>query len=226
MLSISEVLQRWEEMKDSFDNMTEGGVPNISEGDLKTLKKFKILLQAKLDEGSIGMSTTGKHDPLMSPSLSSTCSTSLTSLTSPISTPGTQRTSSKWSRTSKGTPKIPQADTGNVKVSSQEVTGEKKRENSGSKKPTKGQIEIMSLPAHTDPPIELAPTQEGDGNNKEIFSYLTGIGEILWFDKKSGIKDMIICKPMDFIQSLGNIITHKLTRNCTATKFMHARRDI
>ena len=59
-----------------------------------------------------------------------------------------------------------------------------------------------------------------------ILSYLTEIGEILWFDKKPRIQDLIICKPMDFIQSLRNIITHKLAQNCTATKFMQARRDI
>jgi len=86
---------------------------------------------------------------------------------------------------------------------------------------------MQSLLAPTDPPSEQA-IQE-DGLKKEmstILSYLTEIGEILWFDKKSGIQDLIICKPMDFIQSLRNIITHKLTKNCMATKFKHARRDI
>jgi len=56
-----------------------------------------------------------------------------------------------------------------------------------------------------------------------ILSYLTEIGEILWFKQKP---ELIVCKPMEFIQSLRNIITHNLSKNCPGAKFGQTRRDI
>ena len=56
-----------------------------------------------------------------------------------------------------------------------------------------------------------------------ILFYLTEIGEILWFKQK---QDLIICKPMDFIQSLRNIITHNLVKQCPGVQFIQTKTNI
>ena len=58
---------------------------------------------------------------------------------------------------------------------------------------------------------------------KSILFYLTEIGEILWFKQK---QDLVICKPMDFIQSLRNIITHNLVKQCPGVQFIQTKTNI
>ena len=39
-------------------------------------------------------------------------------------------------------------------------------------------------------------------------------------------QDLIICKPMDFIQSLRNIITHNLVKQCPGVQFIQTKTNI
>ena len=44
---------------------------------------------------------------------------------------------------------------------------------------------------------------------KVVLKYFTGFKEILWFDQKEGIKDIVITRPMELIKSMRTIINHE-----------------
>ena len=194
--TLDEVIQKWKELKDSFDIPGEQKSPiNISETDLDMLTKFKALLEAKsetLENAEIPHHPVPAHYSVPIPMPDSVPSTSLDKPESQEHEPVT-----------------PQATPFTAGATSvlEPLSGE--------------EINLMPLTEQ-----ESTVESSGEPMKKEvstILSYLTEIGEILWFKQKP---ELVICKPMDFIQSLRNIITHNLAKSCSGVKFLQTKSDL
>ena len=50
---------------------------------------------------------------------------------------------------------------------------------------------------------------------KVVLRYFAGFKEILWFDKREGIKEIVVTQPMELIKSMRTVISHKPSANTT-----------
>ena len=58
---------------------------------------------------------------------------------------------------------------------------------------------------------------------KVVLRYFAGLKDILWFEQREGIKDIVITKPMTLVESMRTIISHKTPSNKSdpkATSFL------